>query len=107
MRLVTRFSILLAIVIPACQGEHAASDDLVVETEANVALDFATYERFAVIDPVEILYEDAPGQYEEGRLALLGAIEEEMTGVGLLPDEDAPQLVVSTYVAIEPNEDFI
>jgi hypothetical protein len=107
MRLVTTLCFSLAIVVPACQGEQSASDDLVVETEANPAVDFTTYTRFAVIDPVELLYEESPGPYEKGRLELLAAIEEEMTGVGLFPDDDAPQLVVSTYVAVEPSEDFI
>lgn len=107
MRLATAFSVLVSLVTSACQGENSPADDLVVETEANPALDFAAYTRFTVIDPIELLYEDPPDRFADANGGLLAAIEEDMVGVGLIPDEDNAQLAAAPFVAIEPNDDFV
>ncbi len=107
MRLATAFSVLISLVTSACQGENSPADDLVVETEANPAVDFAAYSRFTVIDPIELLYEDPPDRFADLKGGLLAAIEEDMVGVGLIRDDDAPQLAAAPFVAIEPNDDFV
>lgn len=107
MRLVSVFSLSIALVTTACQGGSSPADDLVVETEANPALDFAAYSRFTVIDPIERLYEDPPDRFADAKGGILAAIEEDMVGVGLIPDDDQPQLAAAPFVAIEPNDDFV
>ena len=81
-------------------------DDLEIETEVNPDLDFALYTRFEIVDPIEELYEEPPEELGDVNLGILAGIESEMTSAGLVRSDLDHQLRVSTYVTIEPTDEF-
>ena len=89
-----------------CGDAYSYLDAIEVESELNTELDFSTYTRFEIINPVDELYDEPPEGFEGVNLGILSGIEAELEGAGLIRSDLEPQLQVSPYITIAPTSEF-